>query len=210
MVNNDVEMIVEGNERYIQINDVGIKDVQRVWAQLAASFPGFVVDFCFTNSLAPEKFLLDMGAVMLENSLIMRLGENDFIDMATESKAVPVTMRNFAAFAACHDAANPEMYWNSQKLLADFDSWDIFVIERHGQIAGYALMRDGWELYCAIANSMDDKIALMSAAAKRNFADPDTEELIFWADRDNFTERGAAMHLGFRREGYHIAYRVMI
>jgi len=209
--NNEVEMIVEGNERYIQINDVGVKDVERVWEQLSASFPGFVVDFCFTNSLAPEKFLLAIGAEMLENSLIMRLSENDFIDIATHSTATPVTAESFAAFAACHDAANPEMYWSSQRLLDDIDSWDIFVIERHGTIVGYALLRDGWELYCATANSMDDKIALMSAAAKANFAaGSDVDDLLFWAERDNFTERGAAMHLGFRREGYHVAYRVII
>ena len=209
MVSNDVEMIVDGIEKYIQINDVGVKDIEKLWENLQANFPGFVVDFCFTNSLAPEKFLVAAGAVMLENSLIMRLSEKEFIDIPTKSKAIPVTIENFAAFAACHDAANPEMYWNSEKLLADFDSWDIFVIERHGQIAGYALLRDGWELYSASANSMDDKIALMSAAAKKNFA-AKTDDLMFWADRDDFTERGAAMHMGFRREGYHIAYRVRI
>ena len=207
--NNQVDMIVAGNERYIQINDIGMHDIERVWAHLAASYPGFVVDFCFTDSLAPEKFLLEIGAAQLENSLIMRLAERDFIDITPKSTVTTLTNKNFASFAACHDAANAEMYWTSQRLVSDIDSWDILLIERHGNVDSYALLRDGWELYCVHADSMDDKIALTSAAAKINFA-TNTEELMFWVERDNFTERGAAQHLGFRREGYYVAYRVLI
>jgi hypothetical protein len=207
MTNNDVEMIVQGNEKYIQINDIGLKDIERVWKHLSTRFPGFLVDFCFTNSLAPEKFLLSIGAEVLENSLIMRLSEKDFINLPTESKVMPVTMENFTAFADCHDRANPEMYWNSQRLLADFESWDIFAISSGAKITDYALLRDNWELYCVNASSMDGKIALASAAAKKNFA-AGAEDMIFWAERNNFTELGAALHLGFRREGYYIAYRV--
>ena len=206
---SDVEIFVDSDEKHIQINDLDISDIEKVWEQLLVSYPGFVADFCFTNTLASEKFLLGMGAQVLENSMIMRLAEKDFVEMATASHVELVTKANFDSFAAYHDSTNPEMYWSSARLLADFDSWDIFTVQRNSEIAGYALLRDSRELYCVIADSVEDKIALASAAARKNFA-AKADDLTFWVDRDNFTERGAASHLGFRHEGYRISYRVEV
>jgi len=214
MIKKDVEMFVDGNEKYIQLNDVDMQDIEKVWENLLANYPGFVIDFCFHNTLAPEKFLLEAGAFVLDNCIEMRLLEKDFVDLPTNAtgNVLPVTISNFADFATCHDNAHPDMYWNSQRILADFDAWDVFMMQQHGKTTGYAIMRGGTEIYCVLADSLDDKIALISAAIKKGFiADADSnKDLLFMVDRDNFTEVGAAMHLGFRREGYHIAYRVKI
>lgn len=211
MNTKDVELFVDGNEKYIQVNDVDVKDIEKVWENLAANYPGFVIDFCFRNTLAPEKFLLAAGASVLNSFMEMRLLPKDFIDLPTKTKVVPVTMDNFVDFAALHDNAYPDMYWSSRHLLANFDTWDIFIIQKHGEIMGYAIMRDGTEIYCVHANSLDDKIALITTAVKQSFnANIEGADLVFMVDRDNFTEVGAALHLGFRRKGYHITYRARI
>ena len=215
MTKKDVEIFVDDNEKYIQINDVDIADIEKVWEQLQTSYPGFVADFCFHNTPAPEKFLLAAGAELLDNCEEMRLSSKDFVDlpMASGGDVTPVTTENFADFAAYHDRACPDMYWSSRRLLSDFAAWDIFTMQRQGEISGYVIMRGKTEIYCVQTDSLDDKTALINMAAKAAFAAQDEgtdTDILFMVDRDNFTEVGAAMHLGFRRTGYYVAYRAKV
>jgi len=205
---SDNEIFVDENAKYIKIDDVAMKDIESVWGQLAASYQGFTVDFCFYDTISPEKFLLAKGAAILDNCIIMRLSEKDFVDMPTK-EALQATKENFAAFVGYHDEENPNMYWNSERLLADFASWDIFTTSQDGEITGYALMHGGWDIRCLAAAGLEGKIALLSAAAKKSFATQD-KEVVFMAGRDDYVEIGAATHLGFRHEGYYISYRVKL
>ncbi|MCL2572921.1 MAG: hypothetical protein FWE34_00035 [Defluviitaleaceae bacterium] len=211
---NDIKLTVNGNAKYIQIDDVDMHDIERVWENLSANYSGFLVDFCFHNTLAPEKYLLSVGAVMSDNCLEMRLAQKDMVDLPTAGDIAPVTIDNFATFAAYHNAVSPEMFWNSELLLSELHTnphiWDIFIISRDGGVVGYVIMRSGWEIYRVAADSMDDKISLLSTAAQKGFAKQQEHEILFMVDRDNFTETGAAMHLGFRREGYYISYRARV
>ncbi|MCL2375921.1 MAG: hypothetical protein FWC76_00855 [Defluviitaleaceae bacterium] len=199
---------IDEKAKHIFIDNVDIKEAESVWAQLAKGYLGFTVDFCFYNTLAPEKFLVSVGAEVLDNCLEMRLAEKDFVELQTK-KATQATAEDFASLGAYHDKKNPKMYWSSEKILADFDSWDVFIMPEDGETTAYALMRDGWNIYCVVADGIEDRLALLSAAAKKSFAAQD-RDVLFMADRDNFMETGAALHLGFRREGYYIAYRVKI
>jgi len=204
----DVEIMVGADESYIQINDIGLKEVGEVWDELAKSYAGYTADFCFHNTVAPEAFLKEKGAVLLDNCIEAWLAPKDFVELASENFDIrEINQDNFSAFAPIHDEKNPDMYWNSERIFKGLPVWDIFAIFSDGAISDYMLLRNGWDIYCVQAESLENKIALMASCAKKTFG-KGNKEILFMVDRDNHLELGAALHLGFRRKGYYISYRM--
>lgn len=48
---------------------------------------------------------------------------------------VPVTRENYESFSRLH-SQQVDMYWNSERLLADIDNWSIYMCQRDGVAAG--------------------------------------------------------------------------
>ena len=57
-------MLINRDERHIQVDDVDVRDIEKVWENLSANYPGFVVDFYFHNTL-----------------ILFMVDKNDFIQM---------------------------------------------------------------------------------------------------------------------------------
>ncbi|MBO4873569.1 MAG: hypothetical protein J5496_09195 [Lachnospiraceae bacterium] len=58
-----------------------------------------------------------------------------------------ITRENYESFAALHRKTEGDMYWNSERILADLDGWTVFVNETDGEAQGavyYRDVNDGW------------------------------------------------------------------
>lgn len=205
-----LEILVSPEEQYIQVYDIEAKDAEKLWERVKQDYPGFVVDFCFNNTVAPIHFLKEVQAEVLDDCIETRLIKKDMVELQVE-KAPALREEDFEIFADFHDKRNPEMAWSSEKLKNDLANWRIFAQSLRGEIAGYSLMRtDGalyWDIYGVEADALEDKVALIAAAVKCAFETNPEAEVVFMVDRENYLELGAALHLGFRRAGYYISYR---
>jgi len=204
----NMTILCEPDEKYIQVDDIKEADTQKVWQQITAQYPGFTVDFVFHNTVAPINFLNEIGAKVIDDCIEARLVKKDLIQMPARS-TTRIDDSNFDAFAALHDEKNIEleMYWTSERLRQNLANWDIFGIFDGDKLTGYSFLRSGWEIYCAEADSLEDKLALISACVYRAFEKNPDVEVLYMIDRNAHLELGAAMHLGFRRVGYYISYR---
>lgn len=202
-------ILIEEEARYIQVDDVNEKEAEEIWRHIEAEYPGFTVDFCFHNTVAPIPFLKKIGAEVLDDCIEARLVKKNLISLPT-GEVTAVDKNNFHLFEARHDENNPGMFWTSQRLLNDLKNWDIFATfdQKGEKMTGYAFLRSGWEIYCVDAESLEEEITLISALVNKAFdANPD-KEVLFMVDSNDYRQLGAALHLGFRRAGYYIGYRV--
>jgi hypothetical protein len=204
-----VRALIEPEDRLIQLDDVTETEVPEVWRQIKKEYPGFTVDFCFHNTVAPIDFLREIKAEVLEDCIELRLAPGDMKDIQVK-KTVPVDEENFEQFALFHDKVkDPEMFWNSEKIRKNRAEWGISALYDSGEIKGYAMIRSGWEIYCVTADNIEAKVALtaamVSVAEKKAF--PAGKEVLFMVDRDDYPTLDAASQLGFRRAGFYIGYR---
>ena len=203
-----IEIAANDGENYIQINDIGIKETEEIWDELAKNYAGCTADFCFHNTVAPEAFLKEKGAALLDNCIEAWLSPKEFAEPAAESlDIIEINQSNFHLLSSVHDEKNPDMHWNSERLLKDLSNWYILLMLSDGEVQGYILMRSGWEIYCLQAEKLENKIALMASCVRKAFSEGD-KEVLFMIDRNNYLELGAALHLGFKRKGYYISYRM--
>ena len=75
---NGIEVLVEPNEKYIQVNDTNESGLRGAWPQIKEHFKGHQAMFCYHNMQAPETFLKKIGAGLLDDALEMRLPSNKF------------------------------------------------------------------------------------------------------------------------------------
>ena len=207
-----VRVLVEPGEKYMQIDDVGEKDIAKVWERVKADYPGFTVDFAFHDTLAPIPFLKEIGAEVLEDCTTMRLGKDDLIDMPV-IKTEEISRENFSTFADLHDEKEGfDVFWNSGKILEDFENWKILAVIDQGKVTGYVTLRGGWEIYHLAGQGIEDRVSLLAAVvasvAKTTLAAGN--EIMFQVDRRDYLGLGAAMHTGFRKTGYYICYRTVV
>jgi len=72
----------------------------------------------------------------------------DKYEALPESKEmIRITKENYGLFGNLHTQAEPDMYWNSERILEDLDNWLIFSMIRNGETLGsvYCMDEDdGW------------------------------------------------------------------
>lgn len=138
---------------------------------------------------------------------------NDIFDLSRwdvrseDPGVVTVTGENFHLFRALH-SLNEDMYWNSERLLADMDNWRLLLYMRDGVPAGALQARrddDMGEIFGLFFPGDFDTVAfraLMTAAlngAKRDGAG----SMVFFSDGK---VHEAALALGFRCVGEYVCY----
>ena len=120
---------------------------------------------------------------------------------------VPVTRENFRLFRALH-TRDEDMYWNSDRLLADLDDWRLLLYLRDGVPAGaIQAMRDAdmGEVF-GIFFSEDFNAATFQAlmrAALNGAKGDGAGAMVFFNDG---REHEAALALGFRCVGEYVCY----
>ena len=206
-----VRILLEVDEKYIQLDDLDDTAARSLWPWLLAEYPGFTVDLCYHNNIAPITFLAEINAVMEDDCIEMHLNRNDLVNKPV-GDVVVVTETNFDTFAALHDEKNPDVYWTSARLHKESFGWDMLALINGDVMRGYVLIRSCWEVYNLFADSTEDMTILLNAAVCRGFAalaksaTTKEREILFNIGRDEHMQLEAALQVGFRRTGYYVGY----
>jgi len=198
------EVLVDESERYIQLNDVNLTDICDLWKQIKIRYLGYDVMFCYHNAITTNSFLNEIGAILIDDNVEMRLSPENFI--ATDRNDVKqISESDFDSFTVYHDNHNPEMYWSSERIKKDLSRWAIFALHTDKRITGYILLAL-WnsEIFCVNAVSQIEAEALITVAAKFAFGHG-KNELLFMADKDTIIQK-AALAAGFRVTGQYKGY----
>ena len=172
-------------------------------------FLGFPVE-----NHAAVAFLSQQGAECIENSC-NNTAFLDKIDPMPESRdLIRVDRENYDCFSSLHRQIEGDMYWNSERILEDLDSWAIFVKKKNGEPQGavyYTSVTDGWfEIFgidiCRNAYRPELFTELLNAAlldAKRR----NGKYMTFFCD-ENYED--AALACGFTFVGNYLCYKIRL
>ena len=202
----DVEIFVDDAEKYLQINDIDAPDLRRVWGFLDdEEFGGYERFLCFHNTDPPADVLEEVGAVLVDDNLEMRLTPENFVP-ASVTNVHRLADEDFGAFANLHDKLNPDMYWNGERIAKDLTRWAIFAVQRCGGIVAYAMLAL-WnrEIYKVEAESADQYADLITTVAKHAFSDGALEVLYTVDKADPYAEVAEAV--GFAVTGFYKGYK---
>ena len=202
-------IIFDEDEKHLQINDFCAEtpeDCRAFWRELRDKYAGYDVDFCYHNCDVPIDFMEEIGAVMLESCVEMRVAQENFSPVFGD-EMTPVTDENFAVFAAVHDKTNPGMYWTSERIARDLDRWRIYT--REDSYVMISLWDDIAEIFALEAADSEEGAALLSAAAEFAFGAGKTG-VLFMVDDGAEIQCEAARIVGFAACGRYTAYRGVV
>lgn len=211
-----VEVLIEGKEKYMQVNDVPGSRIGGLWEEIKAGFDGLDVFFCFHNTDAPTDFLHSIGAFLADDTVEMRLrneGES-LVPFSLPQGITTVTEGNFAAFADFHDRHNPEMYHTSKRVKEKPNIWQIFLLQQQKDIQGYLMIMKPAaasgqsEIFCLQAENFQQSEKLLQGGISQRFKCGDSE-ILYMADKGSFGQKAAAA-LGFKTVGKYQGYSVKV
>ena len=142
---------------------------------------------------------------------------NDVFDLGRyeprrpDPDVVPVTRENFDLFRTLH-AQYEEMYWNSDRLLANMDQWRLLLYEPHGVPAGALQARKDSEMgeifgiFFPGGYDVSAYRALTTAALNGAKADG-AGAMVFFNDSESQSD---ALALGFRCVGAYMCYQTAL
>lgn len=205
---NNIEVLVEDHDRYLQVNDIGEAALRELWPRLEAGYATYDKWLCFRNVDVPIAFLNTVGAALEDDCIQARLYADKLIkfDISTVER---ITDNTFNEFAAVHDARITDMYWTSERLGRDLSKWGIFCLRADGAISGYTIMsmRDPHEaeIFCMEAFDMAAMQKLFAATAGYAFDNGKTE-VLYMADTP--LTHDAALSVGFAVTGFYKGYKI--
>jgi len=124
--------IIVFDDNHIQVNEYLPKSVDEhdlFWQGLKNDYLGYSIDFCYHNNDVPMVFMEMVHAHLLEECVETRLFPVNFLPENSE-EILLITGNNFDLFASLHDAANPDIYWTSEKIYPNLNNWFINVYDR--------------------------------------------------------------------------------
>lgn len=205
-----IEVFLEDNDKYLQINDITGADLSRIWEHISREYADYDKWFCYHNTDAPITFLTGIGAVLKDDCIEMHLTADKLVN-SVGSDIINVDTEYFDEFAALHDRNNPEMYWTSERIERDRRRWSIFAAQANNRILGYILLETGNiefdEIYCVYAFDEAQHEALIAYAAKQSF-DCGKREVLYMADENSIGKR-TALSVGFTVTGFYRGYKVL-
>lgn len=200
---------INESEKYIQINDV--IQIDKIWPFISQEYIGYQIDFCYHDIIPPYDILKSIGAFICDDAIRMVIEKKvNFEDICC--KIVRINKENYDCFARYHDRMNPNVYWNSQRLLSCLDEWSIFAIIDDNNIYGY-IMTAQWnndiaEIFVLEANSSKlGKLLLQKAVDDALITNH--KKIIFMTDKSS-SEYLWAHQIGFEEHGYYKAFRIQI
>lgn len=201
-----MKIILDETEKHIQVNDFHAQDEENYrsfWRDLQAKYTGYEIDFCYHNAEVPVAFMKEIGAILLESCVEMRLVKVEFAPVY-KVETIPVTNENFDLFTVLHDKINPNMYWTSQRVRRDLCQWCIFVC--NDAYVMMSLWGNDAEVFALESSSTDSEAALLSAAAAFAFKAGKTS-VVMMVDDNAPGQADTARSVGFAECGTYIAYR---
>ena len=204
-----IEVFVEDNDQYLQINDICDADLSRIWGKIKIDYASYDKWLCYHNTKIPLALLDEIGAVLKDDNIEMRLANNNF-NYSEIFGIVRITDENFDEFSVYHNETNPEMYWTSERIRRDLSRWGIFSLQPDTDTAAYILL-SMWdsvqsEIYCVEASDRSQCEDLIAYAAKYAF-DNSKAEILYMADIDSIGLK-AAKAVGFTVTGVYKGYMI--
>lgn len=158
-------------------------------------------------------FLEKNGFECIENDI----NNTAFIDKIKDfsgNKLVRITKENYNAFKILHDQLEEDMYWNSDRILADLEEWTILLKEENGISQG--------AIY--FLNGSDDSFEIFGVDMINNEFNPDTFKTLLHGALFDVKEKGgktitffceeeaeqATLECGFVYVGRYLCYNIHI
>ena len=111
-------------------------------------FPGYDLFLGFpAEHRVAVRFLAERGFACIEDDYNNTAFLDECRSLPTHSGLIPIGIENYELFQALHRPAEADMYWNSERILADLAHWNILVKEERGIPQGavyYRAVSDGW------------------------------------------------------------------
>ena len=167
-------------------------------------------------------YMEEIQAELIESCIVMELDNLSFnyIEQLNNNLVINLKPNNYKEFAIFHDTNNPEMYWNSQRLLEKPNSFDIFILMKDEKIVGSIII----SIYEVVGKkaaeifglTIDDKfqdagleLALLSKSIKSTL-DKGVENIIYFIEKDSKNELDAATQIGFKEVDDYNSYGITI
>ncbi len=147
-------------------------------------------------------FLLKQDFQIIESSIDMRLKRSEFTPSNIINPLIKTNHDNYFDFAEFHDKKALDVYWNSQRIKADFENWIIYAYCHASKVrASITIKRNVGEIFSLL---IDEEIAnigiesdLITTSLRELFADPNIEEVVFFIDSDDKKAYKYTKNLGF-------------
>ncbi|MDR0832502.1 MAG: hypothetical protein LBM99_06365 [Bacillales bacterium] len=205
----DFNILIDKKEKYIQINDV--QEVEKLFLLIKEKYKNYQIDFCYHNNIPPKIALKSIGAILLDDSLEMKLEKRNLIKQ-TDDGIIKVTKDNFELFAKCHDTKSLNMYWNSKRIFSTLDDWSIFMILANGEIIGYVLTAiwnlEEAEIYALVMPNAMVGITLLLKAVQDAF-NRNHKKMLFMVE-NNTLEHLCSLEVSFKETGFYQSYRITL
>jgi len=213
----DIEVLVGRDAEYLQVNDISEEKLREILPLIRREYAGFKIMLCYHNSIAPDVYLREISAELVDNAKEMRLSprslsralsEDDRILPENADFAVHlIDEGNFDVFAKFHDVYNPDIYWTSSRIREKPDIWRIHAYAENNKISGFIMVMSDYEVFSvAAANSLQSK-RLMAVAAADAFT-RGSSQIMYMADKTDTVNTEAASDVGFAECGFYKGYRL--
>ena len=140
-------------DRYLQLSLFNINTATDVALSefleyIGGRYGGYDVYFGLpAENRSAAEFLAGRGFECIENDYNNTAFLDEIVPVSDETGLTRICKENYPIFETLHNQIEGDMYWNSERMLADLDDWVVFVKERDGRPAGavyYRTARDGW------------------------------------------------------------------
>lgn len=141
------------DDRYLQticfnINVAAEQALSEFFAYIGGRFKGYEVYSGFPAENHPAvEYLIGHGFECVENDYNNTAFLDSFDRMPENNGITRIRKDNYERFETLHRQIEGDMYWNSERMLANLDDWVIFVKEQRGVPQGAVYFReinDGW------------------------------------------------------------------
>ena len=213
---NDIEVLVNIEEKHLQVNDLNEEGIASIWENLVENYSGFNAMFCYHNVGAPVNKLESLDITLVDDSTEMRLTPVELTnavqlnaEIKTDDGSFDIHLvdhEKFDDFAKFHDAKNPDMYWSSTRVRDNLGIWRIHTYSVGGKIVGYIMIMNDFEVVCSfITNELQGK-RLMAVAAADAFI-RGSNQLMYMLDNSDQANLHAAAGIGFVSCGFYHGYK---
>ena len=105
-----------------------------------------VLGYSMDNTQAID-FLSNNGFECIETNNNNTAFLNEYTPIVTDDNVIRITRDNYEYYRTLHQKVEDDMYWNSDRIYADLDNWNIFVKLQNSEPVGsvyYLIADDGW------------------------------------------------------------------
>ncbi len=173
---------------------------------------GFPVEHVTANQYFKRK-----NATLLDASLTMKLSPQQFHPKPAKYSIKKVDKEHFNRYAEFHDKHFSSIYWNSARILEQFNTWHLFYLQQDEFVKGSLFVRQNnptqLEVYGLIVENDDcmkeAEFHLLNQALILVLTH-ESQEVLFFVDEDDLTVYQACLNIGFKQIDTYRSYQLKL